>query len=241
MYIDQPILPRNSIKMAYLLIVCLTALVISISLFYIYAKYKLSYWSRRGVKTPPTNLFFGNFKDCITLKKPPGEIIREIYNSADPDDPYIGFYIFHKPMLLLRNHDLIKQMLITDFDVFPNRRFGSSNQRDPIGLDSILSMKQPRWRYLRSKLSSPLTGQKLKNMLPLMEECGKPMLKFIEKLQDDKFGHQKCEIKDFTSRYTNDVIASIAFGINTNSFDGKENTFWKNGGILLYFCLACRK
>ncbi|GAB1863423.1 Cytochrome P450 6k1 [Camponotus japonicus] len=215
--------------MAYLLIVCLTALVISISLFYIYAKYKLSYWSRRGVKTPPTNLFFGNFKDCITLKKPPGEIIREIYNSVDPDDPYIGFYIFHKPMLLLRNHDLIKQMLITDFDVFPNRRFGSSNQRDPIGLDSILSMKQPRWRYLRSKLSSPLTGQKLKNMLPLMEECGKPMLKFIEKLQDDKFGHQKCEIKDFTSRYTNDVIASIAFGINTNSFDGKENTFWKNG------------
>lgn len=211
---------------------CSTALIISISLFYIYAKYKLSYWSRRGVKTPPTNLFFGNFKDCIILKKAPNEVMREIYNSADPDDPYIGFYIFHKPMLLLRNHDLIKQMMITDFDVFPNRRFGSSNQRDAIGLDSILSIKQPRWRYLRSKLSSPFAGPKLKNMLPLIEECGKPMLKFIEKLQDE-FGHNECEVKDFSSRYISDAMASIAFGINTNSFDEKENAFWKNGIVVL--------
>ncbi|XP_072757478.1 cytochrome P450 6k1-like [Anoplolepis gracilipes] len=206
---------------------CTTALIISISLFYIYAKYKLSYWKRRGVKTPPTHLLFGNFKDCLTLKKPPGEVMRDIYNSADPDDPYIGFYIFHKPMLLLRDHNLIKQIMITDFDIFPNRRFGSRNERDSIGMDSILSIKQPRWRYLRSKLTPFLTGQKLKNMLPLIEECGKLMLKFIQNLQMSD--HNKCEMKDFSSRYVSDVIASIAFGINTNSFDEKKNAFWKNG------------
>ncbi|XP_029679683.1 cytochrome P450 6k1-like [Formica exsecta] len=211
------------------LIYCSTALVISFGLFYIYAKYKLSYWSRRGVKTPPTNLIFGNFKDCITLKKSAGEVICEIYNSADPDDPYIGFYIFHKPMLLLRNHDLIKQVMITDFQVFPNRRFGSSNERDVVGLDSLLSIKQPRWKYVRGKLTSSLTGQKLKNMLPLMEECGKPMLKFIENFLADEIGQNKFEMKDICSRYINDVIASIAFGINTNSFEEKENAFWKNG------------
>ncbi|CAL1688884.1 unnamed protein product [Lasius platythorax] len=214
--------------MSYL-IYCTTALIIFLSLFYVYAKYKLSYWSRHGVKTPPTNLLFGNFKDCLTLKKPPGEVMREIYNSADPDDPYIGFYIFHKPMLLLRDHDLIKQVMITDFEIFPNRRFGSRNQKDSIGLDSILSIKQPRWRYLRGKLTPFLTGQKLKNMLPLMEECGKPMLRFIENLSTNESGQNNCEMKDFSSRYVNDVIASIAFGISTNSFDEKENAFWKNG------------
>ncbi|KAM0737251.1 Cytochrome P450 6k1 [Formica fusca] len=214
--------------MSYL-IYCTSALIISLSLFYVYAKYKLSYWSRRGVKTPPTHLLFGNFKECLILKKPPGEVIREIYNSADPDDPYIGFYIFHKPMLLLRDHDLIKQVMITDFEIFPNRRFGSRNQRDSIGLDSILSIKQPRWRYLRSKLTPFLTGQKLKNMLPLIEECGEPMLRFIENLSTNKSSQNNCEMKDFSSRYVNDVIASIAFGIRTNSFDEKMNAFWKNG------------
>lgn len=204
-------------------------MIIAISLFYIYAKYKLSYWKRRGVKTPPTHLLFGNFKDLLTLRKPAGEVMREIYNSADPDDPYIGFYIFHKPMLLLRNHDLIKQVMITDFEIFPNRRFGSIKQKDSIGLDSILSIKQPRWKYLRSKLTPFLTGQKLKNMLPLVEECGKSMLKFIENLLTNKFADNNCEMKDLSSRYVSDVIASVAFGINTDSFDETQNVLWKNG------------
>ncbi|XP_071559039.1 cytochrome P450 6k1-like [Temnothorax nylanderi] len=211
------------------LICCTTALIISISLFYLYAKYRLSYWSRRGVKSPPTHLLFGNFKDCITLKKPPGEIMREIYNSADPDDPYIGFYIFHKPMLLLRDHDLIKQVMIKDFDVFPNRRFGSGIERDSVGLDSILSMKQPRYKYVKNKLTPVLTGQKLRNMIPLMMECGKFMLSFIEKLPTDEAERSTWEVKDISGRYSTDVLASLAFGISINSFDEKETAFLKNG------------
>lgn len=214
------------------LIYCTITLIISLSLFYIYAKYRLSYWSRRGVKSPPTHLLFGNFKDCIILKKPPHEIMREIYNSADPDDPYIGFYIFHKPMLLLRDHDLIKQIMIKDFDVFPNRRFGSGIERDAINLDSILSIKQPRWSYVRNKLTPVLTGQKLKNMMPLMMECGKFMSNFIEKLPTDETGRSKWEVKDISSRYVTDVLASLLFGININSFDEKETAFWKNGATL---------
>lgn len=216
-------------------IYCTTALIICISLFYAYAKYKLSYWSRRGVKTPPTHLIFGNFKDCLTLKKPPSEVLREIYNSADPNDPYIGFYIFHKPMLLLRNHDLMKQIFIKDFDIFPNRRFGSANQKDAMGLDSILSIQQPRWKYLKAKLSTVLSGQRLKNMFPLIMECEQPMLNFIENLSMEKVGSNKVEMKDLSSRYVTNVIASVIFGINTNSFDEKENTFWKNSKFCTTF------
>lgn len=211
-------------------IYCTTALIISLSLFYAYAKYRLSYWSRRGVKSPPTHLLFGNFKDCLTLKKAPSEIMLEIYNNADPDDPYIGFYIFHKPILLLRDHDLIKQIMIKDFDVFPNRRFGSGLARDSVNLDSILSMQQPKWRYVRNKLTPIMTGQKLKNMVSLMMECGKPMLNFINKLPTDKAGWSKCELKDISGRYSTDVLASLTFGISINSFDEKETAFWKNGG-----------
>jgi len=214
------------------LIYCTTALIVFLSFFYAYAKYKLSYWSRRGVKSLPTHLLFGNFKDCITLKKPPAEVLREIYNSADPDDPYIGFYIFHKPILLLRNHDLIKQVMIKDFDVFPNRRFGSGIERDALSLDSILSMKQPRWKYVRNKLTPVLTGQKLKNMIPLMMECGKTMLNFIEKLPTNEAGWIEYEVKDIGYRYSTDVLASLAFGISINSFDEKETAFMKTGRIL---------
>jgi len=216
-------------------IYCTTALTICISLFYVYAKYKLSYWGRRGVKTPPTHLIFGNFKDCLTLKKSPSEMLHEIYNNADPDDPYIGFYIFHKPMLLLRDHDLMKEIFIKEFDIFPNRRFGSANQRDIVGLDSILSIKQPRWRYLRNKLSTALSGQRLKNMFPLIMKCEQSLLNFIDNLSMNKAGSNKAEMKDLSSRYVLDIIASTIFGIDTTSFDEEKNAFWKNSKFYTTF------
>lgn len=37
------------------------------------------------------------------------------------------------------------------------------------------------------------------------------------------------EMKDAFSRYTNDVIASTAFGLDVNSLDNRDNEFYKMG------------
>ncbi|XP_032670008.1 cytochrome P450 6k1-like [Odontomachus brunneus] len=211
------------------LIYCTTALAIFIGLFYAYAKYKLSYWSRRGVKTPPTHLIFGNFKDSLLFKKSPAEMMREIYDSADPDDPYIGFYIFHKPMLLLRDHDLIKQMMARHFDIFPNRRFGSSTGTDIMGLRNLLAIRsQPIWKYLRAKLTPALTGQRLKAMMPLIMQCTEPLLTYVDGLPTDKNGWMEPQdMLEISSRYINNVLASVIYGIDVNSFDVNDSGFFE--------------
>lgn len=210
--------------MEYIIYCATLFLAISVSLFYIYAKYKLSYWRKCGVKTPPTHLIFGNFKDVVMLKKRPAEVLCDIYNNADPNDPYIGFYIFHKPMLLLRDPDLIKKIMITDFDIFPNRRFGSRDQKDVTDLESLLAMQQPKWKYVRSKLTSAFTGQKMKIVTPSIVECGKLMLNYIDNLP----AGVGVEPKDMSSRYIVDILNSYAFGVNTNSFDERTNVLWKD-------------
>ncbi|XP_032670007.1 cytochrome P450 6k1-like [Odontomachus brunneus] len=211
------------------LIYCTTALAIFIGLFYAYAKYKLSYWSRRGVKTPPTHLIFGNFKDALLFKKPPAEMMREIYDSADPEDPYIGFYIFHKPMLLLRDHDLIKQTMATHFDIFPNRRFGSSTETDLLGLRNLFSItSQPVWKYLRTKLTPALTGQRLKAMMPLIMQCREHLLTYIDGLPTDENGWtEPQDTLEISSRYINDVFASVIYGTDVNSFDVNNSDFFE--------------
>ncbi|KAK2587190.1 hypothetical protein KPH14_002935 [Odynerus spinipes] len=210
-----------------------TTLVLIVSVLYIYVKYKLSYWSKRGVKTPPVHPIFGNLKDTITFKKPPGVVLQEIYQSADPDDPYIGFYILHKPALMIRDIDLIKQIMVKDFDIFSNRVFGSVHEKDSVGLVNLLSINQPKWKYLRSKMTPTLTGQKLKKMVPLMFECGDPMLKFVDRKPADKDGWKYFELKTLSSRYATDVISSLAFGITTNSFSEDDVAFWEAGQKIL--------
>lgn len=216
---------------------CLTYLVsgfiLLISILYIYLKYKLTYWSRKGVKTPPVHFIFGNMKDTITFKKPPGVVLQEIYQAADPNDPYIGFYIFHKPGLMMRDINLIKQIMVKDFDIFSDRIFGGTNEKDSVGLVNLLSINQPKWKYLRSKMTPSLTGQKLKRMVPLMFERGDPMLKFIDKATADDDGWKHFELKTLSSKYTTDVISSLAFGITTNSFDENDVAFWEAGQKIL--------
>ncbi|KAG7207142.1 hypothetical protein KM043_001014 [Ampulex compressa] len=214
----------------------IAAIGLAIGILYLYCKCKLSYWSSRGVKTPPTHWLFGNFKDVFTFKKPPGQVLRDIYDWAEPEDPYIGFYIFHKPMLLVRDLELIKRIMVKDFDVFPNRRFGSVNEKDSVGLVNLLGIKQPRWKFLRSKLSAALTGQKLKRMIPLMVECGEDMSRYIDGAPPSAghSGWKSFELKNMASRYTTDVISSVAFGIASNCFREPDGgTFWEAGQKIL--------
>lgn len=85
-------------------------------------------------------------KDSILFNKTPGQVLRDIYYSVDKDEPYVRCYLFHKPLLILRSIDLVKQVMI---EVFPNRVFGGATEADTLGYVHLLGIRQPRWKYLR--------------------------------------------------------------------------------------------
>lgn len=126
-------------------------LVIFLSLFatlYLWMKWKHTYWQRRGVPTVPAHWFFGHFKDVILLRRPAGTVLKELHQVAGEND-VLGIYILHKPFLLLRNPELIKQIMIRDFNVFPNHHFKSSSTTDTVGQWTLFTIDNPEWKYLR--------------------------------------------------------------------------------------------
>lgn len=209
-----------------------TAIIITTSVFYLYAKWKLSYWKRKGVKSPPAHIFFGNMKDSILLSKTPGQVMRDIYNSVDAEEPFVGCYLFYKPLLILRSPDLIKQLMIKDFDIFPNRGFGGKSEADPLGYVSLLGIKHPHWKFLRTKLTPFLTGQKLRNMLPLIAECSQRLVDHIDASDASENSTKLFELKGTAGKYCADVFASTAFGVTTDSFDETNTEFWDAGTFL---------
>jgi len=129
----------------------LDTLIIFLSLFatfYLWMKWKHTYWQRRGIPTLPSHWFFGHFKDAILLRRPVGIILGELHQQVEDED-ILGIYILHKPFLLLRNPDLIKQIMIKDFNVFPNHHFRGSTKSDNIGKWSLFTILNPDWKYLR--------------------------------------------------------------------------------------------
>ncbi|XP_014213303.1 cytochrome P450 6k1 [Copidosoma floridanum] len=198
-------------------------------LFRFYARYKLDYWKRRGVEQlPNTDLVFGNFKDGILFRRAPGYHLGVLHNSAvDKKAPYVGFYIFHKPCLLLRDPEIIKQVMIRDFDNFSDRHFAGSQQKDSIGMKNLFGLKNPAWKYLRSKITPTLTRGKLKQMLPLMMQTGKPMMDHLEEQNIQSDRETVIDAQELNYKYTTDLIANVALGTPMDSFHNPNEEFSK--------------
>ncbi|KAG4074729.1 hypothetical protein HA402_008455 [Bradysia odoriphaga] len=206
----------------------LLAVIVSFLLSIFYIRRKLTYWKRRGVQQlDNTSYLFGNFKDAVLFRSAPGWHLGQLYRAAKSDLPYVGFYIFHKPCLLLRDPELIKQLFVRDFDNFCDRHFAGSVQKDSIGMKNLFGLKNPAWRYLRSKISPTLTKGKLRQMFPLMTDTALPMMDHLDKLSREKNGSAKVDVQELNYKYTTDLIASVALGTRLNCFEFPNTEFAK--------------
>lgn len=98
-----------------------TVLMISaLTLLYLFIRRVYSYWQRKGFKTAPNfNYFLGHFGASVLLRESIGELVHRLYKSTT--DPFIGIYSVFQPVLLVRDPDLIRSILIKDFANFTDR------------------------------------------------------------------------------------------------------------------------
>lgn len=79
---------------------------------------------------------------------------------------------------------------------------------------------------MRATLSPMFTGSKMRQMFDYVATVGKQTaLTMKEKIK--RGGDNEFEFKALTTRFTVDVIASCAFGIECNSFENPDNDFHK--------------
>ncbi|KAF5290749.1 hypothetical protein FQR65_LT11530 [Abscondita terminalis] len=180
--------------------------------FYIYCKRKFNYWKDKGVPHRPPSVPFGNLLDLIFNDDSVSKFFAKLYNEFE--SPYIGFYALTKPFLLVKDPNLIKIILIKEFNIFQNRCFFFNKKIDPVMSNSLLGIKGPDWRILRKKISPAFSSGKMKIMEPLMDECGLNMKEYLEKNLD-----KSLEMKEVAAKYTTNVIMSCAFGLNSNCFE----------------------
>lgn len=162
-----------------------TLVLISVTVFslYLYLTRNYNYWKKQGVKEIAPTFPFGNVAPCIFGKKNPAKMISEMYQKGEGES-MIGFYSFDKPYLILRDPELIKNILIRDFSNFSNKIM-TGNTRDIFGSRSVFLINNPPWKHLRQKLTSIFTSGKLKNMLGLMLEICPDLYDYLDKIKID--------------------------------------------------------
>lgn len=195
-------------------------------LAYLYMTRKFKYWQKRGIVEVTPSPFIGNFLDCFLLKKSAADFAKDLYVQAK-GLRYMGFYVFDKPFILIRDPELVKHVLVKDFNYFSDR-YASPDVHDRLGYANLFMMKNPGWKVLRSKLTPIFTSGKLKKMFELMIEVGLELDKHLISLKLDGKG-KNLDVKDMCGKFTTDMIATTAFGIRADALNNPNSEFRKYG------------
>ncbi|KAK2576490.1 hypothetical protein KPH14_005817 [Odynerus spinipes] len=194
-----------------------------VSLLYYYMTSSFDFWKVRGVKGPKPSLLFGNIKDIIFQRKPLTQYLIEIYNEYK-NEPFIGIFFRSTPILVMKDPQLIKDVLIKDFSLFPQRGTPVTEKAEPLS-QHLVFLEAARWRPLRNKLSPAFTSGKLKEMFHLILECADHLEKYLNKIPENDI----VEFRELTAKFSTDVIGNCAFGIEMNALSDEESEFRKMG------------
>jgi hypothetical protein len=101
----------------------------------------------------------------------------KVYNDPSVKNlPFFALFMFHKPVLFITEPELVKRIMVKDFQHFQNRHTTSYHKTDPIGdynlLIQISTVGQLRdvWRPERCSTSATrLTGIPLNTSIPEIE------------------------------------------------------------------------
>ncbi|BFG03551.1 probable cytochrome P450 6a23 [Drosophila madeirensis] len=202
------------------LVVALIAIVVSLILFA--ARRRHGYWQRRGIPHDVPHPLFGNVKDW-PKKQHIAVIFKDYYRKyKSAKYPFAGFYFFFTRTAVVTDIDLVKRVLIKDFNHFENRGIFYNEIDDPLSA-TVFSIEGQKWRHLRHKLTPTFTSGKMKHMFPIVVKVGEEM----DKIFRDRVGGSGnvLEIVDLVARYTADVIGNCAFGLNCNSQQNPQADF----------------
>ncbi|XP_025986433.1 cytochrome P450 9e2 [Solenopsis invicta] len=181
-----------------------------------------NFFKRNGIIHVPSIPILGSMTSVMFRRITIFDFVLKIYDFYS-DAKYFGFYFTTTPIFFLRDPELIKSILVKNFEAFPDRR-GFSDLNDPLFEKNLFSLRGEKWRNVRTMLSPSFTSSKMKMMFTLMSNCAENFAKFLSTENKGEI-----DMKDAFSKYTTDVIATCAFGIEIDSMKDPTNTFYVFG------------
>lgn len=186
-------------KMLGLVLAGLVSVVLSV--IYYWAHQRQNYWRDRNIPYVKAPKLLGHFFKTVLLRQHNVDAMADLYHHPNAKGKsFVGINVFHKPAVLIRDPELIKRILIKDFNYFANRHVGADPVHDPMAGLALFQIKNPQWRDLRGKLSPIFTSGKMKQMFYMVENVGNVMNEVVGDLV--KQGKPIIEIRTLLARYT---------------------------------------
>ncbi|XP_005989494.1 thromboxane-A synthase isoform X1 [Latimeria chalumnae] len=137
-----------------------------------------------------------------------------------------GYYTGRQKTIVLADPEMIKQILVKNFNYFPNR-MQLKLATKPL-TDSILALRDDRWKHVRSVLTPAFSAAKMKEMAPLINQAADTLLENLRTFAD---AGEHMDVHKGFGYFTMDVVASVAFGTQVDSQKNPDDPFVKHAKL----------
>lgn len=177
------------------------------AILYLYLTTNRNYWEKQNVPHEKLSLIIRPLYKILT--KP---ICLADHERCRKYGRLFGFFEGTKPALMVAEPELVKQVLVKDFNLLPNRL--EMNFGDPIINNMMVFARVDRWRKIRPASSPAFTTGKLRKMHELIQDCVKITCEHLNAAAEEE---RDADMKKFYGHYAVDVIARCAFGTKLDS------------------------
>jgi cytochrome P450 family 6 len=153
---------------------------IFVALLYLYFTRNFDFWKKRSIPYAKPLPFVGNLKGAILQTLDIGQNLKQIYDEHK-GKPYVGFFSFDEPSLLIIDPDLVKYILVKDAKNFINRVQTADEEADPLTAKAVFALKDNKWKHIRLGMTPIFTTGKMKKMFYLVDKFAKELALHLEK------------------------------------------------------------
>lgn len=98
----------------------------------------MTYFKTHGVPYVQPLPLIGNLGPTFLKRLHIGQLLKHLYDQF-PEAQYMGFYDCMTPVILVRDPQLIKSLIITNFEHFHDN-YGFTTEAEPLFYNSLFSM-----------------------------------------------------------------------------------------------------
>ncbi|CAG2177208.1 unnamed protein product, partial [Oppiella nova] len=130
----------------------------------LYLTRNFNFWSQNGVKGPSPIPMFGNILSYFITPRPHLAMQwQKLYGKI------YGIYNGNRPVLIVAEPELIKQICVKDFHIFTDRN--TNRRMHPILSRHLVAESGDDWKRIRSIVTPTFSSSKMKKMYPMIRQC----------------------------------------------------------------------
>ncbi|KAL4239783.1 Cytochrome P450 3A4 [Mactra antiquata] len=199
----------------------LILVITSCVLGYTYLRWHFSIFERLNIPGPKPNYFIGNLGTILRLGQ-----LQAMLSWGKQYGRVFGYFEGWTPVISVSDPEILKEILVKDFNNFRSRKPFPLAPRKALGL---FLENGDQWKKSRTSLTPAFSSGKLRQMFGTINDSVNHLVDNTETKCDEG---KSCDVYDLYQCLTLDVIGRCAFGLQTNAQTDKDDEFLHNIRVL---------